>query len=234
LPVARQVLGLSSWLAATAILPGTEGVIVRNRDTSKLNVQFRESCSSRELRGVPGRVRAGDREPDAPGLQDHHQGKIFRPFGVFHGPHGTLVAFGDSWTPVLETRLAAAGREIRAIRVLPAGASRANTGRQILATTLGHAYTAWKARARALFAVRPDGVVGFADDRPSGNTPTGCIVPVCELNRRAGSDQNAFLEQPQGKSQRFFSVNDIALLRHYLENQMRLPDAYAEFFGRQI
>lgn len=172
LPVARHVLDLSSRLAATAVSSKTEGLIVRDQDTSQLGIHYRESSLSRELRSAPGRVRAGDRAPDAPGLRDR-EGKTLRLFDVFRGPHATLLAFGDGWVPVLEAALSAAGSTVCALRVLPAGASLSNTGDvRTLVDALGHAGAAWEPGASALFVVRPDGMVGFAEDRPDANALT--------------------------------------------------------------
>lgn len=166
MPVARHVLDLSSKLADTAVSSKTEGLIARDKDISQLNIHYRESSLSSELRSIPGRVRAGDRAPDAPGLQDR-EGAILRLFDVFRGPHATLLAFGDGWVPVLEAAVAASGNAVCAIRVLSAGASLSNTGGvRTLVDALGHASAAWEPGAGALFAVRPDGVVGFANDRP--------------------------------------------------------------------
>jgi len=166
LPVARHVLDLSSRLADTVLSSKTEGLIARDKDTSQLNIHYRESSLSSELRAVPGPVRAGDRAPDAPGLQDR-EGTTLRLFDVFRGPHATLLAFGDGWVPVLEAAVAVAGDAVRAIRVLPAGASfSSNGGVRTLVDALGHASAAWEPGAGALFAVRPDGVIGFAHGRP--------------------------------------------------------------------
>lgn len=169
LPVARHVLELSSRLTASAVSSKTKGLVARDQDTSQLDIHYRASSLSCELRSAPGRVRAGDRAPDAPGLLDC-EGSTLRLFDLFRGPHATLLAFGDGWEPVLEAALVAAGSSVRALCVLPAGASLSNTSDvRTFVDSLGHASAAWEPGVAALFAVRPDGVVGFADERHDGN-----------------------------------------------------------------
>ncbi|WGS54271.1 FAD-dependent monooxygenase [Paraburkholderia sp. D15] len=174
LPVARHVLGLSTRLADTVASSKTEGLVARNENTSQLDIHYRESPLSREMRTAPGSVRAGDRAPDAPGLLNGQHSTTLRLFDIFRGPHATLLAFGEGWKPILDAALAAAGDTVHAIVVQPAGFSpslslnETGTNTSDIPTfvdTLGHANTAWEPGARALFVVRPDGVIGFATDQ---------------------------------------------------------------------
>jgi len=88
-----------------------------------------------------------------------------RLFDVFRGPHATLLAFGEGWGPVLDVGLAAAAG-VHAVRVLSPGiAVPEDGGTPTLVDSLNHASTIWEPGTGALFAVRPDGVIGFADDR---------------------------------------------------------------------
>jgi hypothetical protein len=164
LPVARHVLELSTRLAATTLSSNTQGLIARTEDTSQLGISYRESPLSHELRSAPGSLRAGDRAPDAPGLVDR-EGRSLRLFDVFRGPQATLLTFGEGWGPVLDVGLAAAAG-VHAVRVLSPGvAVPEDGGAPTLVDSLNHASTIWEPGTGALFAVRPDGVIGFADDR---------------------------------------------------------------------
>ena len=163
LPVARGVLGLSTKLGQAVMAGG--GTIPRTEEAFQLGIQYRDSPLSRELRATPGRVRAGDRAPDAPALRDA-SGRTLRLFDVLRGPHATLLAFGGGWLPVLEAALAAGGDALRAVDVLDTDAPLpAPAGVLSLQDTQGHAAAAFEPGERALFAVRPDGMVGLATDR---------------------------------------------------------------------
>ena len=163
LPVARHVLGLSMRLAAATVSQGPQGLVKRDEDTFQLGIHYRESPLSRERRAAPGRVRAGDRAPDATALRDAG-GRACRLFDAFRGPAATLLAFGDGVAPLLRTLAAAAGDAVRAVCIVERAAGDAAV--TMLADTEGHARAAWQPGAAALFIVRPDGVVGFASDTP--------------------------------------------------------------------
>ncbi len=110
-------------------------------------------------------MHAGDRAPDAPALRDR-SGGMHRVFDVFRGPQATLLAFGDAWTSLLETAIAATGDAVRAIRVVDAATPAPDNGAiPVFVDSQGHASTAWEPGGQALFAIRPDGVVGFAADQ---------------------------------------------------------------------
>jgi 2-polyprenyl-6-methoxyphenol hydroxylase-like FAD-dependent oxidoreductase len=78
-PVAAQVLGLSTSVH--------RGETRRGEATGQLGLGYRESTLTEETRPTPGRIRAGDRAPDATiaGV---------RLFDAFRGPHWTLLALG--------------------------------------------------------------------------------------------------------------------------------------------
>jgi hypothetical protein len=114
---------------------------------------------------APGSLRAGDRAPDAPGRVDR-EGTSFRLFDVFRGPQPTLIAFGEGREPGVEAGLVAAADAVRAVGILHPGATMPGAGRaQMLMDSLSHANSAREPGTGALFAVRPDGVIGFADSR---------------------------------------------------------------------
>ncbi|QGZ61127.1 FAD-dependent monooxygenase [Paraburkholderia acidisoli] len=171
LPVAREVLDLSTRLVATTLSPKTEGLVARSEDTTQLGIRYRESPLSHERRAAPaGALRAGDRAPDATALLDR-AGRSWRLFDLLRGPYATLLAFGAGWEALLDAGLAAASGSaggVHALRVLAAGESTEEGGLRTLVDSRGHAGAAWLARKGegegALFAIRPDGVIGFATD----------------------------------------------------------------------
>ncbi|MBW4718779.1 FAD-dependent monooxygenase [Saccharothrix obliqua] len=91
-PVAAEVLDVSTALhrngfRATTAPVGTAPAI------HQLDITYRGSALAVDDRVAPGRVRAGDRAPDAP-LRTG--GRLFE---VFRGPRWTLLAFGGAPTP---------------------------------------------------------------------------------------------------------------------------------------
>lgn len=165
LPVARDVLELSTRLVATTLAPKTEGLVARTEDTTQLGIRYRESPLSHERRLAPGGdLRAGDRAPDATALLDR-DGRAGRLFDALRGPQATLLAFGEGWEPALAAGLAAAGGNVHAVRVLAAGAPLdEQSGVRTLVDSLSQASAAWQPGEGALFAIRPDSMIGFATD----------------------------------------------------------------------
>ncbi|MFD0024393.1 FAD-dependent monooxygenase [Streptomyces sp. NPDC058382] len=72
--------------------------------------------SSLATGGGTGRLRAGDRAPDAP-CRDTGTGAPRRLFEAFAGPHFTLLGFGAGSTPALRAAAAAHGNDLRAYAV---------------------------------------------------------------------------------------------------------------------
>jgi hypothetical protein len=100
LPVAADVLGLSTALHRRAT-DGDPDAMRRDDDTLKqLGVHYRDSSLSAEERSAPGAVRAGDRAPD--GWCHTTAGEAIRLFDELRGPHWTLLVFGGD----LQTDLA--------------------------------------------------------------------------------------------------------------------------------
>jgi hypothetical protein len=84
LPVAAQVLGLSTKLHQQNFRPSTRPPPTLHQ----LDISYRGSGLAVDERAAPGELRAGDRAPDAL-LPDGT-----RLFDVFRGPHFTLLALG--------------------------------------------------------------------------------------------------------------------------------------------
>jgi hypothetical protein len=100
LPVAAGVLGRSMKLYQS------RGVPKRGDAERQLLLNYRGSSLALEIGWHQGKLRAGDRAPDA--LCGNSSGRI-RLFDLFRGPHFTLLAFGAQaaaairdleWTPV--------------------------------------------------------------------------------------------------------------------------------------
>lgn len=131
LPVAARVLGISSALMQK-YADGAADSHRRGSEFHQLDVGYRESPIVSDTRPRPGRLRAGDRAPDAP-LVDAH-GKQVRLFDLFRGPHVTTLAFG-------------------ADRIV-----RTSDGTELV-DAAGHAFDAYDVADGTTVVVRPDGYV---------------------------------------------------------------------------
>ena len=87
-PIAQHVLGLSTGLLKTA---REGGEIRRGRDTQELDLGYFDSPLALDLRGRAGRIRAGQRAPDA--VCRGAGGQPLRLFDLFRGPHWSLLAY---------------------------------------------------------------------------------------------------------------------------------------------
>ncbi|RZK81435.1 MAG: 3-(3-hydroxyphenyl)propionate hydroxylase, partial [Methylobacterium sp.] len=151
LPVARGVLALSSELTHTAFSPERR----RDERTSQLDLDYRSSSLSVEAGVASATIRAGDRAPDAMGLQGA-DGTVCRLFDLLRGPQATVLVFGNDGPP-LATELGELGEAVRLVRIVTAG-DRAD-GAWI--DVEGAAYRLYAPMRDALFVIRPDGYVGL-------------------------------------------------------------------------
>jgi len=151
LPVAAAVLGRSMKLYQS------RGVPKRGDAERQLLLNYRGSSLTLEIGGHQGKVRAGDRAPDA--ICENSSGRI-RLFDLFRGPHFTLLVFGSraaaairdlEWTPVdilrkWSVRLSGTAEEDRTI-----------------IDTNGDAHAAYGTsdKDNVVYLVRPDGYVGL-------------------------------------------------------------------------
>ncbi len=85
-PIAAHVLGLSTDLLRAA---RERGEMRRGRDTQELDLGYFDSPIALDLRGRPGRIRAGQRAPDA--VCRGAGGQPMRLFDLFRGPHWSLL-----------------------------------------------------------------------------------------------------------------------------------------------
>ena len=112
---------------------GDEDAHRRGSEFHQLDLGYRESPVVHDARPHPGRLRAGDRAPDAP-LMDAG-GKPVRLFDLFRGPHATTLAFGTD----------------RVVRTADGTA---------YLDEAGHAFAAYDVSDGTTVVVRPDGYVG--------------------------------------------------------------------------
>jgi 2-polyprenyl-6-methoxyphenol hydroxylase-like FAD-dependent oxidoreductase len=161
LPVAAGVLGITTELNNKAVQQEADAHRRDDPQLRQLNLGYRGSELSRELRARPGRVRAGDRAPDAPGLDDG--GRDLRLFDLIHGGRTTLLAFGPAARRLAIDLAAAAPGKLSTVTVLrqadqPDATAFVDAG--------GHARRGYDVPGDGdvLLAIRPDGYVGLALD----------------------------------------------------------------------
>ncbi|NKI68822.1 FAD-binding protein [Collimonas pratensis] len=131
----------------------------RGRDAQQLDLAYRDSVLTQELRTAPGDLRAGDRAPDAR-LHDPQDG-VVRLFDILKGPHFTLLAY-QSEAPEIHHRFNGIDIAVKTVRA--ADAERVAD----LADVDNHLRDAYGLRAGQLVLVRPDAYVALiADARDS-------------------------------------------------------------------
>ncbi|GAA3072063.1 FAD-dependent monooxygenase [Pseudonocardia yunnanensis] len=149
LPVAARVLGISTALLRKHVA-GDADAHRRGAETHQFDVGYRDSPLSRDTRTATGRLRAGDRAPDAPVVDA--DGRAIRLFDLFRGPHATVLAFGRTAT---DTTVAEPGVPVHP--VLRPGEHA--TGPAVVDAE-GHAFSAYDVADGTAVLVRPDGYVG--------------------------------------------------------------------------
>jgi 2-polyprenyl-6-methoxyphenol hydroxylase-like FAD-dependent oxidoreductase len=151
MPVAAAVLGRSMKLYQS------RGVPKRGDAERQLLLNYRGGSLTMEIGWHQGKLRAGDRAPDA--ICENSSGRI-RLFDLFRGPHFTLLAFGAQaaaairdleWTPVnilrkCSVRLSGIAEEYRTI---------------IDTADTAHAAYGISDKDNVIVLVRPDGYVGL-------------------------------------------------------------------------
>jgi 2-polyprenyl-6-methoxyphenol hydroxylase-like FAD-dependent oxidoreductase len=112
LPIAASVLGLSKRLMLTT---GRS----RGAETQQLGLHYRDSPLAVHHADKPGRLRAGDRAPDAPCFDE--TGAPRRLFELFQGTHFTLLAFGAGNAEVVISEQMKCSAAVRVVPVLRPG-----------------------------------------------------------------------------------------------------------------
>jgi 2-polyprenyl-6-methoxyphenol hydroxylase-like FAD-dependent oxidoreductase len=153
LPVAANVLGLSTRLYRQITSQIDEDKVRRDAVTLQLGITYKEMSLSRNCGGVDLKVTSGDRAPDAPGL--NAKGEPVRLFDVFRGPHFTLLRLFGPEGPM-------SGRELRGVkRVYVSTAQKADNGAEVYVDAFGHFASAYGRGKGECMLVRPDGYVGW-------------------------------------------------------------------------
>ena len=152
LPVALGVLDLSSELTSNAFAPDR----ARDARTSQLDLGYRGSSLSVDAGPASDTIRAGDRAPDAAGLlgQDGTEARLF---DLLRGIHVTVLVFAHHLPGPLAGMLEMLGNVVRCVRVVADGVA----GADCWIDAEGAARRLYVPTAAALFAIRPDGYVGF-------------------------------------------------------------------------
>jgi len=130
---------------------------IRGRDTKQLRTSYGQSSIACERRRNPGRVRAGDRAPDARGTDVG--GRPFRVFDALRGPRATVLAFGAAVADV--ARVTCAGFDVNVVTVTPS--IRGAMGGDIV-DARGDIRRIYDASSESFMLIRPDGYVGFAGE----------------------------------------------------------------------
>jgi 2-polyprenyl-6-methoxyphenol hydroxylase-like FAD-dependent oxidoreductase len=162
LPVAARVLGISTRLHDRAVAAEPDAHLRDDPELRQLNLGYRQSVLTREFRGQPGVVRAGDRAPDAPG-QDP-DGKPARLFDFLHGGAVTLLSFGPAAARLSASLLAGPlTAAVRAVAVAAPPEVPMVAGR-LFVDTNGHAGRAYGVAESqdVVMVIRPDGYLGLA------------------------------------------------------------------------
>jgi hypothetical protein len=150
LPIAASVLGLSKRLMLTTSRS-------RGAETQQLGLHYRDSPLAIHDADKPGRVRAGDRAPDAPCFDE--TGAPRRLFEVLRGTHFTLLDFGAGKAEVVTSKHMKHSATVKVIPVVRPGEPAAPGA---IVDAAGHARRAYGlGGASALILVRPDGYIGY-------------------------------------------------------------------------
>lgn len=163
LPVAAWVLGISTRLAGQAFTQQQGIFVPRTGETLQLGIGYRDSPLSRELRKSPGKVQAGDRAPDAPGVMQGEREQ--RLFDLFRGPHSTLLAFGNGWDPLIDEVTRRFSRQpLIKSAVIHSATDSSPASPHSFTDRDGHARRGYDVERPTLFLIRPDGHVAVASE----------------------------------------------------------------------
>ena len=159
LPVAANVLGLSTKLNRQITSGADEEKVRRDAVTLQLGITYKEMSLSENIGGADLKIAAGDRAPDAPGL--NAAGHPVRLFDLFRGPHFTLLR--------LFTRDGDIDRnERRGVKCVDVRASAdTRSTEQVYVDAFGHLAAAYGGGNREYLLIRPDGYVGWVGSAES-------------------------------------------------------------------
>jgi 2-polyprenyl-6-methoxyphenol hydroxylase-like FAD-dependent oxidoreductase len=158
LPVAANVLGLSTRLHRQITSQAEDSKVRRDAVTLQLGITYKDMSLSRNAASGELKVTSGDRAPDAPGLNAN--GEPVRLFDMFRGPHFTLVRlFGPDG--------ALSGRGLRGVKRVDVSTTPKTVGdaqfydAQVYVDAFSHVATAYGRGKGEHMLIRPDGYIGW-------------------------------------------------------------------------
>jgi 2-polyprenyl-6-methoxyphenol hydroxylase-like FAD-dependent oxidoreductase len=168
LPVAAHVLGLSTKLYRQITSAADEDKVRRDGVTLQLGITYKEMSLSKNAGGADLKVAAGDRAPDAPGL--NAAGGPVRLFDLLRGPHFTLLRLfarsgdidqnerrGVKYVEVRDSPDTGSTAQIYMAQIHMAQICTA----QIFVDAFGHFASAYGGGKGEYMLIRPDGYVGW-------------------------------------------------------------------------
>jgi 2-polyprenyl-6-methoxyphenol hydroxylase-like FAD-dependent oxidoreductase len=177
LPIAAWVLGISNELLVQAV-KAKHIVGPRGAETLQLGINYRGRRHVRDFRANPGKIQAGDRAPDAPGLQI--DGQTYRMFDLIRGTHITMLAFGEGWERVLADVHALHGNAVKGFVVRDSEGSDALPDLHDQAT---YAVRNYDIHSDTLMIIRPDGYIGMVTEEKTSRAILAYLAAVGVPNR---------------------------------------------------
>jgi 2-polyprenyl-6-methoxyphenol hydroxylase-like FAD-dependent oxidoreductase len=174
LPVAAAMLGITSRLHRQ-IFTGSN--MQRGPETLQLGINYRDCSLSREAGNTSLLLRAGDRAPDAPILDE--SGNRIRLFDVFRGPRFVLMALGNQDSTELK-RLQERYQGDLTVCEIHSEPAQGEPGCRRLVDDQAHVRHAYGGETGAIALVRPDGYIGWIGDSaslPSAQSYLQAIFP---------------------------------------------------------
>lgn len=153
LPVAAHVLGLSTKLHRQITSAADEDKVRRDAVTLQLGISYKEMSLSKDAGGTNWKIAAGDRAPDAPGL--NAAGEPVRLFDLFRGPQFTLLRLSGSDREID----AKERRGVKRVEVTALQDKKSNAEGYVDA--FGHFAAAYGGGEGDYMLIRPDGYVGW-------------------------------------------------------------------------
>lgn len=177
LPVAARVLGISNELLAKAVqskhIAGPRGT-----ETLQLGINYRGHRLAQERRTNPGKIQAGDRAPDAPGLRANDQ--TYRMFDLISGAHLTMLAFGEGWDRVLADIQAQYGNTVKSFVIREPEAGGALS---VLDDKAKHAVRHYDIHNDTLMIIRPDGYIGMVTEEKTSQAVLAYLATATAADR---------------------------------------------------
>jgi FAD binding domain len=173
LPVAALVLGISSRLHR-GMSAHDEQSLRRDASTLQLGISYPDSSLSRRHGSVSLRLRAGDRAPDSSVIDI--DGRTLRLFGLFRGPHWTLLSLGRCSLDAFRSTAERFAGGLKVFCISP-GPSHDKNPHATAFDNQGHVAQFYGA-ADALVLIRPDGYVACIADPDAADFIEDYLQPL--------------------------------------------------------